>query len=82
MDDFSDIEIEQSLLHGAQGVQQENGAPGAQAGPFGGAQHFGLGSASSSSGAHVAGVTTQLVDTKFVSRPGKFSAELGKHDGK
>ena len=71
MDDVSDIDSP-SPIHGAQGVPN-----GAQKGP----QHFGYGSASSS-GANVAGVTTQLVDTKFVNRPGKFSAELGKHDWK
>ncbi len=74
MDDFSDIES-QSPVYGAPGAQQyqQNGGQGLPAGTFGGAQHFGLGSASSS-GANIAGVTTQLVDTKFVNRPGKFSA--------
>jgi hypothetical protein len=73
MDDFSDIDSP-SPINGAPGAQeQQNGGPGLPADAFGGAQHFGLGSASSS-GANIAGVTTQLVDTKFVNRPGKFSA--------
>ena len=76
MDDFSELDSLGALspVRTAPGAdQQQNDAQGAQRYLYGGAQHFGLGSASSS-GANIAGVTTQLVDTKFVARPGKFSA--------